>query len=121
MKLTDDYTNHQSLYMPDNRGRFHLYSDTSKFAMDSALNQIHNGQLRVKPYVSRRMPTAAQNYPISELEMCGLAINVAHFSHLLEIYDFDTMVDHLGLKHIMKSKSETTSTRIKRVLEVMSS
>ena len=28
------------LHFPDNRGRFHLYSDTSKFATGSALYQI---------------------------------------------------------------------------------
>ena len=30
------------------------------------------------------MPTAAQNYFIPELELCGLAINTAKFSNLLE-------------------------------------
>ena len=28
------------LHLPDNKGRFHLYSDTSKFATGSALYQI---------------------------------------------------------------------------------
>ena len=32
------------LYMPDELGRFHLYSDTTKYAMDSTLYQIQNGQ-----------------------------------------------------------------------------
>ena len=30
--------------MPNNTGRFHLYSDTSKFATGSALYQIQNGK-----------------------------------------------------------------------------
>ena len=33
------------LHMPDNIGRFQLYSDTSKIAMGSALYQIQNGKL----------------------------------------------------------------------------
>ena len=32
------------LYMPNKTGRFHLYSDTSKFATGSALYQIQNGK-----------------------------------------------------------------------------
>ena len=32
------------LHLPDNKGRFHLYSDTSKFATGSALYKIENGK-----------------------------------------------------------------------------
>ena len=32
------------LHLPDNKGRFHLYSDTSKFATGSALYHIQNGK-----------------------------------------------------------------------------
>ena len=32
------------LHLPDGKGRFHLYSDTSKHAMGSALYQIQNGK-----------------------------------------------------------------------------
>ena len=32
------------LHLPGNKGRFHLYSDTSKFATGSSLYQIQNGK-----------------------------------------------------------------------------
>ena len=32
------------LHLQDNKGRYHLYSDTSKFATGSALYQIQNGK-----------------------------------------------------------------------------
>ena len=51
------------------------------------------------------MPEAAKNYSITELEMCGLAINIAGFAHLLKRVDFDAVVDHLAIVHIMKSKA----------------
>ena len=35
------------LHLPDNKGRFHLYSYTSKFATGSALYQIQNGKPQV--------------------------------------------------------------------------
>ena len=67
------------------------------------------------------MPEAAKNYSITELEMCGLAINIAGFAHLLKRVDFDAVVDHLAITHIMKSKIEPTTNRIKRLLEILSS
>ena len=66
------------------------------------------------------MPKAAKNYSITELVMCGLAINIASFAHLLKRVDFDAVVDHLAKTHIMKSKMEPATNRIKRLLEVLS-
>ena len=66
------------------------------------------------------MPEAAKNYSITDLEMCGLAMNIAMFSHLLKKVDFDAIVDHLAITHIMRSKAEPTITRIKRLLELLS-
>ena len=102
------------LHLPDRYGRFLLYSDTSKFATGSALYQIQNGQPRLIAYANKRMPEAAKNYLITELEMCGLAINIVTFSHLLKKVDFDTVVGHLAIMHIMRSKGEPATTRIKR-------
>ena len=111
----------QVLHMPDKVGRFQLYSDTSKYAMGSTLYQIKNGKPRLIIYVSKRLPEAAHNYSITELEMCGLAINIASFAHLLRKVDFDAVVDHLAIKHIMRSKVEPATTRKMRLLEVLSS
>ena len=66
------------------------------------------------------MPKAAKNYSITELEMCGLTINIAIFVHLLRKVDFDMIVDHLAIIHIMKSEAEPITTRIKRLLELLS-
>ena len=70
-------------HLPDRQGRFQLYSDTSMFATGSALYQIQNGQPKLTAYASRRMLEAAKNYSIIELEMFGLAINIASFACLL--------------------------------------
>ena len=108
------------LHLPNRHGRFQLYSDTSKFATGSALYQIQNGQPKLIAYASKRMPEAATNYSITELEMCGLAMNIATFSHLLKRVDFDAIVDHLAITHIMRSKAEPATTRIKGLLELLS-
>ena len=58
--------------------------------------------------------------------MCGLAINIASFAHSryttahLQVVDFDAVVDHLAIVHIMKSKAEPAPNRIKRLLEILS-
>ena len=101
------------LHMPNKMGRFHLYSDTSKYTTGSAVYQIQGGKPKLSAYASKRLPEAAKNYSITELELCGLAINMASFAHLLKRFDFDAIVDHLALTHIMKSKAEPATTRIK--------
>ena len=108
------------LHMPDKVGRFQLYSDTSKYATGGALYQIQNGKPKLIAYSSKRLPEAARNYSITELEMCGLAINIASFAHLLRKVDFDAVVDHLAITQIMRSKVEPATNRIKRLLEVLS-
>ena len=84
------------------------------------LYQIQNRQPKLIAYASKRMPEAAKNYSITELEMCGLAMNIATFSHLLKKVDFNAIVDHLAIIHIMRSKAEPSTTRIKRLLELLS-
>ena len=101
------------LHMPNKMGRFHLYSDTSKYTTGSAIYQIQGGKPKVIAYTSKRLPEAANNYSITELELSRLAINIASFAHLLKRVDFDAIVDHLALTYIIKSKAEPATTRIK--------
>ena len=49
------------LYMPNTTGRFHLYSDTSKFVTGSVLYQIQNDKCKLIVYASKRLPEAAKN------------------------------------------------------------
>ena len=67
------------LHMPNTTGRFHLYSDTSKFATGSALYQIQNGKPKLIAYASKRLPEAARKYSITELELCGFSYQYSKF------------------------------------------
>ena len=107
--------------MPNHEGRFYLYSDMTKYVTGSALCQIQNGKPKLIAYASKRLPEAVRSYSVTEQELCGLAINIASFSHLLKRIDFDAIVDHLALTHIIKSKVEPATARIKRLLELISS
>ena len=84
------------LHMPNCKGRFNLYSDMSKFAAGSALYQIQNGKLGLIALASKRLPEAIRSYLITELELCGLVINIASFLHLLKRVDFNAIVYHLA-------------------------
>ena len=52
------------LHLPDNKGRFHLYSDTSKFATESALHQIQDGNPKLIAYTSKRLPRQQEIIPL---------------------------------------------------------
>ena len=78
-----------------------MYSNTSKFAAGSTLYQIQNRKLQLIAYASKRLPEAGRSYSVTELQLCGLAINIATFSHLLKRVDFDAIVDHLAITHII--------------------
>ena len=110
----------QVSYMANCKGRFHLYSDTSKFVAGSSFYQIQNGKPKLIACASKKLPEAVKSYSITELELCSLVINIASFSHLLKRVDFDAIVDHLALTHIIKSKAEPATPRIKRLLELIS-
>ena len=107
--------------MSNTTGRFHLQSGTSKFVTGRVLYLIQNYKPKLIAYASKRLPEAAKNYSSTELELCGLTINIASFSHLLKRDDFDEIVDHLSLTHIIESKAEPATVRIKRLLELISS
>ena len=109
------------LHMPYTTGRFHLYSDTSKFATGSALYQVQDSKTKLVAYASKIFQKLQKVISITELELCRLVINIASFSHLLKRVDFDAIMDHLSLIHIIKSKAEPATVRIKRLLELINS
>ena len=79
------------------------------------LYQIQNGKPKLIAYASKGLPEAVRSYSITEVELCGLAMYIASFSHLLKRVDFNAIVDHLALTHIIKSKAELATPRIKRL------
>ena len=59
-------------HMPNHESRFHLYSNTSKFAVGSALYQIQNGKPKLIAYASKRLP---------ELEAIPISFNMYNVSY----------------------------------------
>ena len=72
------------LHIPDKVGRFQLYADTSKYATGGALYQIQNGKPKLIAYSRKRLPEAAHNYSITELEMVWFGNKYCKFCTFIE-------------------------------------
>ena len=68
--------------MPNNKRHFTLVSDISGAACGAVLYQEQRGRMRLVGYNSMKLPPAAIRYGISELELCGVAVNIHRFKHI---------------------------------------
>ena len=66
------------------------------------------------------MPPAAIRYSISEHELCGLAVNIHSFKHILRNTEFIVIIDHSALLYILNAKREPPTLRLKKLIEVLS-
>ena len=67
-------------------------------------------------YHSKRLPQSAKNFGITELELTGLLVNIHGFKQLLHNRYFKVLVDHKAIEYMIKSKTESPSTRLKTLL-----
>ena len=106
------------LYLPKPGGR--LYCDSSRTHTDSSVWQVQEGKPRLIGYASKSLPAPAISYSVTELEMTGMAVNIHLWRHLLHRVEFDCAVDHRAIPYIMKAKTLPATTRIMRLLEILS-
>ena len=62
------------------------------------------------------MPVSTKNFRLTELELTGLLVNIHGFMQLLHNQYFEVLVDHKAFEYMVKSKTETPTTRIKTLL-----
>ena len=67
-------------------------------------------------YHSKRLPASARNFGVTELELTGLLVNIHSFMQLLCNHYFEVLVDHKAIEYMIKSKTETPTTRLKTPL-----
>jgi hypothetical protein len=104
-----------TLPIPD--GRYILYTDTSRTHAGSALWQIQHSKPRLIGYACKSLPSAAQNYSVTELEMKGMLTGMMLWQNFLGRREFDCAVDHQAVVSIVKAKTEPPTRRIMRLLE----
>ena len=67
-------------------------------------------------YHSKRLPQSAKNFAITELELTGLLVNIHGLMQLLCNRYFEVIVDHKAIEYMIKSKTESPTTRLKTLL-----
>ena len=71
------------LKAPTPDGLFRLESDTLREGVGGTLLQKQGDKLVVISYHSKRLPTSAKNFGVTELELTGLLMNIHSFMQLL--------------------------------------
>ena len=104
------------LKAPTPDGLFQLKSDTSREGVGGTLLQKQGDEWVVIGYHSKRLPKSAKNFGITELELTGLLVNIHSFMQLLCNRYFEVLVDHKVIKYMIKSKTESPTTRLKTLL-----
>ena len=104
------------LKAPTPDGLFHLESDTSWEGVSSTLLQRQGDEWVVIGYHSKRLPQSAKNFGITELELTRNLVNIHGFMQLLHNRYFEVLVDHKAIEYMIKSKTESPTTRLKTLL-----
>ena len=94
-------------------GLFHLENITSHESVGGTLFQKQGDQWVVISYHSKRLPASAKNFGATELEFTGLLVNIHRFMQLLCNWYFGLLVNHKATEYMVKSKTETPTTRLK--------
>ena len=64
----------------------------------------------------KRLPQSAKNFSVTELELTGLLVNIHGFMQLLCNSYFEVLVNHKTIEYMIKSKTESPTTRLKTLL-----
>ena len=84
--------------------------------MGGTLLQKQGNKWVVIGYHSKRLPQSAKNFGVTELELTGLLINIHGFMQLLHNRYFEVLVDHKAIEYMIKSKTESSTNRLKTLL-----
>ena len=84
--------------------------------MGGTLLQKQGYEWVVIGYHSIRLPKSAKNFGVTELELTGLLVNIHGFMQLLCNRYFKVLVDRKVIKYMIKSKTESPTTRLKTLL-----
>ena len=100
------------LRAPTPKGLFQLESDTSCEGVRGTLFQKQGDEWVVIGYHSKRLPISVKKFGVTELELTRLLVNIHGFMQLLHNRYFEVLVDNKAIEYIVKSKKETSTTRL---------
>ena len=84
--------------------------------MGGTLLQKQGDEWVIIGYHSKRLSKSAKNFGITELKLTGLLVNIHGFMQLLHNRYFEVLVNHKGIEYMVKSKTESPTTRLKTLL-----
>ena len=91
------------LKAPTLDGLFRLESDTSRERVGGTLLQKQGNDWVIIGYHSKRLPTSAKNFGVTEFELTGLLVHIHGFMQLLRNRYFKVLVDHKAMEYVIKS------------------
>ena len=97
-------------------GLFRLESDTSRERVGRTLLQKQVEDWELIGYHSKRLIASAKNFGLTELKLTGLLFNIHGFMQLLRNRYFEVLGDHKAIEYMIKSKTESPTTRLKTLL-----
>ena len=100
------------LKAPTPDGLFRLKSDTSREGVGGTLLQKQGDKWVVIGYHSKRLPKSAKNFGVTKLELTRLLVNIHRFMQLLCNRYFEVLVNHKAIEYMVKSKTESPTTRL---------
>ena len=84
--------------------------------MGGTLLQRQGDEWVVIGYHSKRLPKSAKNSGITELELTSLLVNIPSFMQFICNRYFEVLVDHKAIEYMIKSKTQSPTTRLKTLL-----
>ena len=93
-----------------------MESNTSREGVGGTLLQKQENEWVVIGYHLKRLPSSAKNFGVTEVELTGLLVNIHNFMQLLCNRYFKVLVDHKAIEYMIKSKTESPTTRLKTLL-----
>ena len=104
------------LKAPTSDGLIWLESDTLGEGVGGTLLQKQGDKWVVIGYHLKRLPKSAKHFGITELELTGFLVNIHGFMQLLCNRYFEVLVNHKAIEYMVKSKTESPTTRLKTLL-----
>ena len=104
----------QILSLPTADGLMKLYIDSSRIGVGCCVCQMQDNKEKILAYYSKKFPSSALNYSVSEIEFMGIWISVNAFRYILKGRYFEVYTDHNPLVQISRAKHEIPSLRLRK-------
>ena len=84
--------------------------------MGGTLLQKQGNEWVLIDYHFKRLPQSTKNFGVIKLELTGLLVNIHGFMQLFCNRYFEVLVYHKAIEYMIKSKTESPTTRLKTLL-----